>query len=223
MSTPCTTWIWANRTPTLRRGTSSDPTSRPTKSPPRSSPPSEDRTSFPYPHSHSHPSSDLSSESGKANVTSPKGGFGDRDLNTYFQRVYTPPPRTPSQTPENDDSTPVGAIAGGTVGGVAGLCIIAGGLYLWLRRRRKQKATTVEETVSTSPAPEPETKPPTLYELPAQQEQPIGELANTAPVEMESPGVTKHFSLPTDSHHHQHQHPPPHSRDPSSPSAELPV
>ncbi|PKY06127.1 hypothetical protein P168DRAFT_317623 [Aspergillus campestris IBT 28561] len=159
------------------------------------------------------------SESGKANVTSPKGGFGYRDLNTYFQRVYTPPPRTPSHTPEDDDSTPVGAIAGGTVGGVAGVCIIVGGLYLWLRRRRKQKETPVEEAVSTPSAPE--TKPPTMYELPGQREQPIGELANTAPVELESPGVTKHFSLPGD--HHQYQHSPLHSRDPSSPSAELPV
>lgn len=45
--------------------------------------------------------------------------------------------------PPNDSSTNVGAIAGGVVGGVAGLALIAGLLLLLRRRNNKEKLKRV--------------------------------------------------------------------------------
>ncbi|KAK3290355.1 uncharacterized protein B0H64DRAFT_63622 [Chaetomium fimeti] len=47
------------------------------------------------------------------------------------------PSPSPSGTGSESESTPVGAIAGGVVGGVAGIALIAGIVWLLMRRRRK--------------------------------------------------------------------------------------
>ncbi|KAL2847004.1 hypothetical protein BJX68DRAFT_119600 [Aspergillus pseudodeflectus] len=69
----------------------------------------------------------------------------------------TPSPvdeETPIETedPDKGSSTPVGAIVGGVVGGVGGLALVAGALFLY--RRHKKKSAVVDTPV----IPPPETK-----------------------------------------------------------------
>ncbi|PWY73122.1 hypothetical protein BO94DRAFT_627641 [Aspergillus sclerotioniger CBS 115572] len=84
---------------------------------------------------------------GGATLTTPTSGFDNPDLQTYFQRVYTPSSRSPTRaiptqtgssnsTTSEHQSTHVGAIVGGVVGGVVGAAAIAGILYWCLRRQK---------------------------------------------------------------------------------------
>jgi hypothetical protein len=55
-----------------------------------------------------------------------------------------------------DDSgseTPVGAIAGGVVGGVAGLALIGGLVFFFLRRRRRNQQSAVDVPEPSPPSP----------------------------------------------------------------------
>lgn len=49
-------------------------------------------------------------------------------------------PAVTSVSPSESESTPTGAIAGGVVGGLAVLAIIAGGIWLFMRKRRNKLA-----------------------------------------------------------------------------------
>jgi len=76
--------------------------------------------------------------------------------------IPTPTPTpTPSPTPNNDNPTPVGAIVGGVVGGLA-VIAIAGGLIAWLvlRRRRQSGPAPVPQPVHTGGPGGPGGQPP---------------------------------------------------------------
>ncbi|KAK8925556.1 hypothetical protein VCV18_005985 [Metarhizium anisopliae] len=55
---------------------------------------------------------------------------------TSTSTTTTPPP----PPPPNSTSTPVGAIVGGVIGGLAGLAILGLSAFMFLRRRRKKRA-----------------------------------------------------------------------------------
>lgn len=52
---------------------------------------------------------------------------------------------------EGKSSTPVGAIAGGAVGGVAALAILAGIIWFVLRRRKRARDQSHSQTAATAP------------------------------------------------------------------------
>jgi hypothetical protein len=81
-----------------------------------------------------------------------------------------------SASNDTGSSTPVGAIAGGTVGGVAVLAGLAALIFILLRRKRKNAATAAE-TTPYAPAPQMTGDPSTGYAYPptgGQQPQPYG-------------------------------------------------
>ncbi|KAE8387033.1 hypothetical protein BDV23DRAFT_186706 [Aspergillus alliaceus] len=138
------------------------------------------------------------SGTGGATTKAPSNGFDDRDLQVYFQRVYTPTTRTPTRaiptsTSSPSDrspskSTPVGAIVGGVLGGVFGLLIVAALLYYFLRFRRKKESELTEQ--QQQPQPQEEVKdppPPDINELPGQQEYRRSELYGSQLVELPCP------------------------------------
>ncbi|KAE8354609.1 hypothetical protein BDV28DRAFT_156106 [Aspergillus coremiiformis] len=101
------------------------------------------------------------SPTGGATTKTPANGFDDRDLEIFFQRVYTAPTRQPTRAiPTSTEppstsakSTPVGAIVGGVVGGVCGVSAAAVILYCcW--RRKKSAPTEAEEEMKESELPE---------------------------------------------------------------------
>ncbi|KAJ8116246.1 hypothetical protein OPT61_g2273 [Boeremia exigua] len=106
---------------------------------------------------------------GHATKTAPFNGWQTPQLSSYFQitmsatsRTATRPiPATATATSQSDPSGPnVGAIAGGTIGGLAALAMIAI-IFFWLRPKRGIKAT--------GNAPElDELDGPSVYEKPAE-------------------------------------------------------
>ncbi|PYI08655.1 hypothetical protein BO78DRAFT_297857, partial [Aspergillus sclerotiicarbonarius CBS 121057] len=90
------------------------------------------------------------SATGGATLKAPKTGFDNADLQTYFQRVYSPTTRLPNRpiptqgsaknSTSDTRSTPVGAIVGGVVGGFIGAVILAGILFWGLRERGKDRS-----------------------------------------------------------------------------------
>jgi len=78
------------------------------------------------------------SGNGNATVGEPKQGWTEPGLKSVFAKSRWTVPTSWALTPE-PKKTNVGAIAGGIVGGVLGLALIAGGLFFWLRSRRKTK------------------------------------------------------------------------------------
>lgn len=84
-------------------------------------------------------------------MNQPSGGFSDGNIAHLFSPNQSPisngTANNPSGTNSSDHSntTPpapassTGAIAGGVVGGVAGLALIALGIFLFRRRRNRQK------------------------------------------------------------------------------------
>jgi hypothetical protein len=98
---------------------------------------------------------------------SPDGGWQDDDLSSIFaQRVPatplpsiraagvaqtsgSPSPGVPTETPEPPKSH-AGVIAGGVVGGVAGLGLIAGALYYFLRRQKRYQGVARSEAAAAN-------------------------------------------------------------------------
>ncbi|KAK4496356.1 hypothetical protein PRZ48_012336 [Zasmidium cellare] len=98
-----------------------------------------------------------------------------------------------AETNESNNKTPVGAIAGGVVGGVAGLALLAVGVYLFLRRRRRQRnvATAIPQFEATHPdeVKSPYTYPDDIkspYPDPAATYEVDGSSYKPAPVELSS-------------------------------------
>jgi hypothetical protein len=87
------------------------------------------------------------------------------DTSSYSSR--TPFGNTPSATPEAKKSTPVGAIAGGVIGGIAVLGAIIFGVFFLLRRKRNKTQSQVH---AQPQAPQP--PPPTQYY--GHEQKPVG-------------------------------------------------
>ncbi|KAK6499159.1 hypothetical protein TWF481_011730 [Arthrobotrys musiformis] len=73
--------------------------------------------------------------SGFATLTAPPGGFSDPKMATLFSLTTPNPPLVPG--PRGTTSADVGAIAGGTIGGVAGVIGLV--LLLWCFKRRRSR------------------------------------------------------------------------------------
>ncbi|PWY89847.1 hypothetical protein BO70DRAFT_426286 [Aspergillus heteromorphus CBS 117.55] len=94
------------------------------------------------------------SATGGASVRAPSHGFDNPDLQTYFQRTYLPPARSPtraiptstsassSSASSKSNSTSVGAIVGAVIGGVVGALLIAGIIYYCVSSRKRKKRNT---------------------------------------------------------------------------------
>ncbi|KAF3905235.1 Barrierpepsin [Orbilia brochopaga] len=94
------------------------------------------------------------------NLIEPGGSFGTRlsDLRGATPRSTSAPP---TRSPSSDSSkTPVGAIAGGVVGGVAVLAAVAGGLLLFRRRRNSDRRPN--DDIEPPKLPQPEAFVPEL-------------------------------------------------------------
>ncbi|RVD88300.1 uncharacterized protein DFL_002489 [Arthrobotrys flagrans] len=118
---------------------------------PSSSSSAESSTSTSSSSSSQPPSSTTSSEdSSSTNPPSSTSSGGNQSSTTSGNPSSTSSGSTPTNStgtstpvPPNDSSTNVGAIAGGVVGGVAGLALIAGLLLLLRRRNNKEKLKRV--------------------------------------------------------------------------------
>lgn len=124
----------------------------------------------------------------------------DLDISTGETIDDEEPIPTPTKTPEPDSgsSTPVGAIAGGTVGGVAFLAIVIGGFFFW--RRRQQRAANPQPP---QPPPITETHDRRKSELPGEN------LPSPAPTyEMEASPTTEWHGAPGYSPHGVGTYPP---------------
>lgn len=74
-----------------------------------------------------------------------------------MQAKVTPSPSaTPEPSPDDDDGPPIGAIVGGTVGGVAALAILVAAVW-WFRRRKRHAPAVVpaEDEYKTPVVPMP--------------------------------------------------------------------
>ncbi|KAK6534518.1 hypothetical protein TWF281_005833 [Arthrobotrys megalospora] len=121
---------------TMPSTSSSSETSTSSSSSSSSQPPSSTTSSGPSSSSESSSSADPpSSTSGGGNPSSTSNGGAS---STTSSSTPTNSTGTSTPVPPGDSSTNVGAIAGGVVGGVAGLALIVG-LLLLLRRRRNQE------------------------------------------------------------------------------------
>ena len=73
---------------------------------------------------------------------------------------------------DESSETPVGAIAGGVVGGVAGIAIIGALVFFFLRRRRRSQDTIVDVPEPSSTPGTTDQKPPEYYAELHQQDTP---------------------------------------------------
>jgi len=91
-------------------------------------------------------------EQGSATRTAPSGGFETPDLASLFQR-FAPAGTVPASSTSTDSDQPtkkkpnVGAIAGGVIGGLAGLAVILLGA-LWLLKRKRVQSDVVSSPTS---------------------------------------------------------------------------
>lgn len=65
------------------------------------------------------------------------------------------PSSTAAHKPSPKSSTNAGAIAGGVVGGIAAVALVAGGIYFFLRKRRDRRASELDSTDSNYAAAAP--------------------------------------------------------------------
>ena len=92
---------------------------------------------------------------GSATATQPADGWATSDLSIYFGRSYSPTSRSPTRlisptatssgTGTTDDHVNVGAIAGGTVGGVAALVAVMLACYFIWKRKRVDAVTRASQ------------------------------------------------------------------------------
>ncbi|QDS75309.1 hypothetical protein FKW77_001487 [Venturia effusa] len=88
---------------------------------------------------------------GGATMKAPELGFADRDLSTYFGRIYAPQSRAPTRTlptatsvpPSSNKNPNIGAIAGGAAGGGVLLLSIVALLVRLCMKQRKRSAAAV--------------------------------------------------------------------------------
>lgn len=88
------------------------------------------------------------------------------------------PTVTVTAEPADDGGTPAGAIAGGTVGGVAGLAIILAAVWFLMRRRRQRNTVNAafeQQPVASCPETKAVTPPPREMDASAQSR--VSELA----------------------------------------------
>lgn len=84
----------------------------------------------------------------------PSGGFDNPNLYSIFSKRHTAQPTsnaTSSDSGNSGSSTPVGAIAGGVIGGVAAIAIVVSILLYLRRRRRRQQQQSGPETSQIRP------------------------------------------------------------------------
>ncbi|KAL1798700.1 hypothetical protein ACET3X_002737 [Alternaria dauci] len=89
--------------------------------------------------------------------TDPSSDTLSVSISTTSEPSDTPLPLTP--VPDNKKSTPVGAIAGGVVGGVALLAAIVLGVFFLLRRKRNQQNNTTSNNNMSQPPAAPQAPP----------------------------------------------------------------
>ncbi|KAF5684575.1 kelch repeat protein [Fusarium circinatum] len=75
--------------------------------------------------------------------------WDNREVAKLFASMSTTTPRSTDgpkidSPPDNSSSTPVGAIAGGVVGGVAAIVALVG-IWLWIRRRKRNGSNEVQQ------------------------------------------------------------------------------
>ncbi|KAF2465573.1 uncharacterized protein BDR25DRAFT_295165 [Lindgomyces ingoldianus] len=131
---------------------------------------------------------------GNATSKEPVTGWNDRGL----KKVFDTPRRAPgtkaspsaSSTPRLTEQKPshTGPIAGGVVGGVAGLALIAGTLFFWRRRRTKANAPAeLPNDEVTYPRGELPTESKEKAELQGVNEDEPVELPGPHPAELNAP------------------------------------
>ena len=138
---------------------------------------------------------------GGASMIEPKGGFLHPNLKAVFEAKRPEPVPVPTANPpapseaahDEEDSTPVGAIAGGVVAGVAILAIVTGLAIFFLRRKRKQAATQLADGEAPPPAYE---KRGELHEM-SDQGGVMAELPVNSAHEM--PAIVPVYELPDES------------------------
>ncbi|KAF1969530.1 hypothetical protein BU23DRAFT_539447 [Bimuria novae-zelandiae CBS 107.79] len=138
---------------------------------------------------------------GKATVGEPKQGWTEKGLGEVFRKSrYTvpstwnlpPDPTTQSNPTGEKKKSNVGAIAGGVVGGVAGLALIAGLLFFLHRRRVKARSPTELHSDSATGSRDGDEKKNKLdakdqYELQGINENNPAELPGPEAVELNAP------------------------------------
>jgi hypothetical protein len=128
---------------------------------------------------------------GNATVSEPKQGWTEKGLSEVFRKSRYPIPSSwgfSNNTSGSGDSgrskkTNVGAIAGGAVGGVVGLAIIGGILFILHRRRVKARHPS---ELDSDEIPRPDEKK-VNYELQGVNENDPAELAGPEAVELNAP------------------------------------
>ncbi|KAJ4365699.1 hypothetical protein N0V83_008319 [Neocucurbitaria cava] len=93
---------------------------------------------------------------GKATATAPAAGWDSGDLSVYFKTTYAAPKRTAFRSaptaPPSSNKKKAGAIAGGVIGGIAGLAGIILLACCCLRARRRKRNNTNTNNPNPNPA-----------------------------------------------------------------------
>lgn len=86
-------------------------------------------------------------DNGKITNVNPKGtATSSSPTATATKTSPSPTPSSPSSSAASQNSSHAGAIAGGTVGGIASLVIIAMAIFFYIRWRRKPKSQELSST-----------------------------------------------------------------------------
>jgi hypothetical protein len=93
-------------------------------------------------------------KNGGSNKTAPPNGWSDPDLEDVMTLWDIPAPTPyPSPSPKSDTEPNVGAIAGGTLGGVAAVLLVLLVVVILRLRREKRKSNTPSNNMATPPTP----------------------------------------------------------------------
>ncbi|KAF2193767.1 hypothetical protein K469DRAFT_728851 [Zopfia rhizophila CBS 207.26] len=124
---------------------------------------------------------------GGATVKEPKEGWTNAELKKVFDTPRRQPGSTPAPSSTNEPekkSMNAGAIAGGVVGGVIVLAVLAGGSFvLWRRRRAKANAPSELPDDQVSKPPEELGDEKKTFELQGVNQEPV-ELPGADPAEL---------------------------------------
>ncbi|KAH8890033.1 hypothetical protein GQ53DRAFT_179664 [Thozetella sp. PMI_491] len=97
----------------------------------------------------------IPSSSTPTTTTQPPTTTSSSSTSTSFSSTSTSTTPSPTPAPDSGSSTPVGAIAGGVVGGVAVLALVAFGIWWIMRKSKKDKAANAPPAPAPAPAPGP--------------------------------------------------------------------